>query len=92
MDLNIHAHTHTHTHIYIYVYIYGIRFGSLSQDKMISRVHLATMLNCKAVVCKFKFQSRYYIYFSTNILGKGMNLAYHRSYGLNNSTTLLPQG
>ena len=30
-------------------------------------------MDCGIVVCEFVFQSRYYIHFRTNTLGKGMN-------------------
>ena len=31
-------------------------------------------LDCRIVVCEFKLQSRYYVHFQTNTLGKTMNL------------------
>ena len=31
-------------------------------------------LDCRIEVCKFELQSRYYVHFRTNTLGKGMNL------------------
>ena len=42
-------------------------------------------LPCGIVVSEFELQSRYYVHFWTNILGKGINL----SYGLNSTTTVL---
>ena len=32
------------------------------------------VLNCDIIVSEFELQSRYYVYFRTNSLGKGMNL------------------
>ena len=42
---------------------------------------MANVLNCDIVVNEFKFQSRYYIYFLTNTLGKGMNPFIHPAMG-----------
>ena len=44
------------------------------------------------VVSKFEFQSRYYVHFRTNTLGKGMNPLYPPSYGLNSTTIVLLEG
>ena len=41
------------------------------------------------VVREFVLQSRYYVHFRTNTLGKGMNPLTPSSYGLNNTTTVL---
>ena len=46
-------------------------------------------IDCKIVVSEFEFQSRYYVHFRTNILGKGMNPPYPPSYGLNSTTIVL---
>ena len=45
-------------------------------------------LNCDIVVSEFKLQSRYYIYFQTNILGKTMKYLIFPSYRLNSTTTV----
>ena len=37
----------------------------------------------------YAFQSRYYVHFWANTLGKGMNPLYPPSYGLNSTTTVL---
>ena len=49
-------------------------------------------LDCGIVVSEFKFQSRYYVHFQTNTLGKAINLPYPPSYGLNSTTTVLFKG
>ena len=41
------------------------------------------------VVSEFVLQSRYYVHFRANTLGKGMNPPYPPSYGLNSTTTVL---
>ena len=41
------------------------------------------------VVCEFELQSRYYVHFQTNTLGKGIEPPYPPSYGLNSTTTVL---
>ena len=38
---------------------------------------MAKMLDRDRGVREFKLQSRYYVYFQTNIPGKGMELIYH---------------
>ena len=34
---------------------------------------LVKTMNCEIVVSEFEIQERYYVYFRTNTLGKGMN-------------------
>ena len=46
-------------------------------------------MDCGIVVCEFVLQSRYYVHFRANTLGKGMNPSYPPSYGLNSTTTVL---
>ena len=46
-------------------------------------------MDCGIVVSEFKFQSRYYVHFWANTLGKGMNPSYPPSYGLNSTTIVL---
>ena len=43
----------------------------------------------KIVAREFELQSRYYVHFRANTLGKGMNLLIPPSYGLNSTTTVL---
>ena len=53
---------------------------------------VAYMLDGKIVVSEFELQSRYYVYFRTNIFRKGMNPLIPPSYGLNSIITgLLPE-
>ena len=46
-------------------------------------------LDCGIIVSGFELQSRYYVHFQANILGKGMKPPYPPSYGLNSTTTVL---
>ena len=39
----------------------------------IARGVMAKAMDCRIVVRKFVFQSRYYVHFKANTLGKGMN-------------------
>ena len=41
------------------------------------------------VVSEFELQSRFYVHFRANTLGKGMNTPYPPSYGLNSTATVL---
>ena len=41
----------------------------------------------RIVVSEFELQSRYYVHFRANTLGKGMNSTYPLSYELNSTTT-----
>ena len=71
--------------IYIYIYIY-----------IISNIHLwwnprsvvAHILDCDIVMSEFELQSRYFVHFWTNTLGKRMNLLISSSYELNSTTTV----
>ena len=46
-------------------------------------------MDCGVVVSKFEFQSRYYVHFRTNTLGKGTNPLILPIYGLNSTTIKL---
>ena len=46
-------------------------------------------MDCRIIVHEFVLQSRYYIHFRANTLGKGMNPPYPPRYGLNSTTTVL---
>ena len=52
------------------------------------------MLVCDIVVIKFELQSRYYVHFRINTLGKVMNPLIPPSYGrgVDSTTTVLLQG
>ena len=53
----------------------------------VSRGVMVKAMVCEIVALEFELQSRYYVYFRTNPLGKGMNPL--TSYGLNSTTTVL---
>ena len=67
----------------------------LKRDKRIElsrecpRGVMVKAMDCRIVVREFVLQSRYYIHFRANTLGKGMNPTYPPSYGLNSTTTVL---
>ena len=44
---------------------------------------------CGIVVSEFVLQSRYYVHFQANILGKVIEHPYRPSYGLNSTTTVI---
>ena len=46
-------------------------------------------MDCGIVVCEFVLQSRYYVHFRANTLGKGMNTLYPPNYALISITTVL---
>ena len=46
-------------------------------------------MDCGIVVREFVLQSRYYVHFRANTLGKGMKPLYPPIYGLNSTTTVL---
>ena len=45
-------------------------------------------MDCGIVVSEFVLQSRYYVHFRANTLGKGIEPPYPPSYGLNSITTV----
>ena len=47
------------------------------------------VLDCRIVESEFELQSRYYVHFRTNTIGKGMNNPYSPSNGLNSTTIVL---
>ena len=49
-------------------------------------------IDCKIVVSEFELQSRYYVHFRTNILGKGKKTPYPAIYGLISTPTVLLGG
>ena len=46
-------------------------------------------MDCGMVISEFIFQSRYYVHFRANTLGKGMKPSYPPSNGLNSTITVL---
>ena len=75
------TYTHTHTHIYIYIYIYIQSQYLLKTSELLAlrlfrgcpRGVMVKAMDCGIVVSEFVLQSRYYVYFRANTLGKGMN-------------------
>ena len=67
-------------HIYIYIYIYIYTSGS---DVMVKA------MDCKIVVSDFVLQSRYYVHFRANTLGKGINPLILPAMGSIVTTTVL---
>ena len=58
-------------------------YGGCPRDVMVK------VMDRGIVVREFVLQSRYYVHFRANTLGKGMNPPYPPSYGLNSTTTVL---
>ena len=52
------TYKHAHTHTHMYIYIYA---------------YIYTVYIYIYIVSEFVFQSRYYVHFRANTLGKGMN-------------------
>ena len=46
---------------------------SFSLDRGCPRGVMVKTMDCEIVVCEFELQSRYYVHFRANTLGKGMN-------------------
>ena len=67
-------------------------FAHHSHDKIIRVVVMAKVLDCGFKESEFELQSQYYTHFQTNTLGKGTELPYHLSYGLNSITAFPLQG
>ena len=50
------------------------------------------ILDCDILVSEFEFESRYYVYFRTYTLRKGINYIIFPIYGLNSTIMVLLQG
>ena len=50
---------------------------------------MVKVMDCGIVVREFVLQSRYYVHFRANTLGKGIKPPYPSSYGLDSITTVL---
>ena len=76
--LNIH---YTTTSLYIYTYIRGAYdkfsdffcMGTFIDSTHSPRGVMVKAMDCGIVVSEFVFQSRYYVHFRANTLGKSMN-------------------
>ena len=75
----------------VYSYCLLFFFSVQKLERSPHRV-MANVLNSYIVVREFEIQSRYYVHFWANALGKGMNPHILTRYGLNNSTAVLLQG
>ena len=64
-------HTHTHTYIYIYIYIKYLKSQNQS-TRGCPRDVMVKAMDCGIIVSELVLQSRYYIHFRANTLGKGM--------------------
>ena len=65
---------------------------SCNEDGGCPRGVMVNTMDCGIVVSEFVLQSRYYVHFQANTLGKGMNPTYPppaMKYGLNSNTTVL---
>ena len=71
------------------VLLYHIMIHNYSSIRRCPCGVMVKAMVCKIVAHEFVLQSRYYIHFQTNTLGKGMNPHYPPSYGLNSTTTVL---
>ena len=85
------------------MYIYKIKPKGNIEDHIIylhANTHIQTYtgcprsvmvraMDCGIVVREFVLQSRYYVHFRANTLGKDMNPTYPSSYRLNSTTTIL---
>ena len=65
-------------YIYIYIYIYILKSVYLGSKSLFEqggcpRGVMVKAMDCEIVVSEFVLQSRYYVHFRTNTLGKGMN-------------------
>ena len=87
-----HYINHHHPFIIISIIITYLLLSSLSFSApfyyYLHQNYIKAM-DCGIVVCEFVLQSRYYVHFRANTLGKGINPSYPPSYGLNSTTTVL---
>ena len=73
-------------------FMMGLSVSSLSKNylrRCPPRGVKVKVMDCGIVVSEFVLQSRYYVHFRANNLGKSMNPPYPPSYGLNSTTTVL---
>ena len=61
----------------------SVHIGELPRGVMVKA------LECGIVVREFVLQSRYYVHFRANTLGKDIEPPYPPSYGVNSTTTVL---
>ena len=73
----------SYIYLFILFYVFPQHFGGCTCGVMVKA------MDCGIVVSEFVLQSRYYVHFRVNTLGKCMNHPYPSSYGLNSATTVL---
>ena len=80
MTIVIYIHTHTrstHNHVYIYVYMYVCMYTHththIYGERRVPCGVMVKVMDYGIVVSEFVLQSRYYVHFRANTLGKGMN-------------------
>ena len=56
-----------HVGVHVGIQVYSGEAGGCPRGIMVKA------MDCKIVVCEFVLQSRYYVHFRANTLGKGMN-------------------
>ena len=72
-----------------YIWLHHVPSHTQFQTKPITpRGVMVKVMDCGIVVGEFELQSRYYVHFRTNILGKGIN-SLSSSYGWNSSDAIL---
>ena len=62
---------------------------SVKQIRWCHRGVMVKAMDCGIVVSEFVLQSRNYLHFRANTLGKGIKPPYPLSYGLNSTTSVL---
>ena len=67
--LYIYIHTHIYEILYIYIYIYK---HTHIYERGYPRGLMVKVMDC-GIISEFEFDSRYYVHFQTNTLGKGTN-------------------
>ena len=61
------------TRVQILVKLFSFHIALISERRCLRGVMVKAM-DCGIVVSEFELQSRYYVHFQTNVLGKGRNL------------------
>ena len=85
---HIHTHSYSHTQIHFYAYTYTHTY-ILTLTWGCPLGVMVKAMNCGIVVREFVLQSRYYVHFRANTLGKGMKPLILPANGLNSTTTVL---
>ena len=67
----------------------GVKCLNSSTNRGCPRGVMVKVMDCGIVISEFVLQSRFYVHFRANTLGKGMKPLIPPSYGLNSTTTVL---